>query len=62
MMKLNENKRISRVLKRTEEEREKDERKLTPHVVTRFYRAPEVILVDRNYNTKIDIWAVGVIF
>ena len=50
IMKLRENKRISRALAKTEEERDKDERKLTPHVVTRFYRAPEVILIDRNYN------------
>ena len=50
IMKLKENKRISRALAKTEDERDKDERKLTPHVVTRFYRAPEVILIDRNYN------------
>jgi len=43
-------KRISRALKSTEEDREKEERELTPHVVTRFYRAPEVILMDKNYN------------
>jgi mitogen-activated protein kinase 1/3 len=55
-------KRISRALKANEDEREKAERELTPHVVTRYYRAPEVILLDRNYNKKIDIWAVGAIF
>jgi mitogen-activated protein kinase 1/3 len=55
-------KRISRALKATEEEREKGDRKLTPHVVTRFYRAPEVILMDKNYNKKVDIWAIGTIF
>lgn len=54
--------RIARALQATVEEREKCERELTPHVVTRFYRAPEVILLDRNYNKKIDIWAVGTIF
>lgn len=54
--------RVSRALQATMEEREKCERELTPHVVTRFYRAPEVILLDRNYNKKIDIWAVGAIF
>lgn len=53
-------KRVSRILKNTEEEREKAERDLTPHVVTRFYRAPEVILMDKHYNRKIDIWSLGV--
>lgn len=55
-------KRISRALKATEDERENAQRELTPHVVTRYYRAPEVILLDKNYNKKIDIWAVGAIF
>jgi serine/threonine protein kinase len=54
--------RVARALQATVDEREKCERELTPHVVTRFYRAPEVILMDRNYNKKIDIWAVGAIF
>lgn len=54
--------RMSRALKETEKERDSGERELSPHVVTRFYRAPEVILMDKNYNKKIDIWAVGAIF
>ena len=35
---------------------------LTSHVVTRWYRAPEVILMEENYGAAIDIWAVGCIF
>lgn len=35
---------------------------LTSHVVTRWYRAPEVILVEKNYNQKIDVWSLGCIF
>jgi len=27
--------------------------------VTRFYRAPEIILLDREYDDKIDIWAAA---
>lgn len=54
--------RIARALKDTEDEREHEARDLTPHVVTRFYRAPEVILLDKNYGKKIDIWAAGAIF
>ena len=59
---LKHKKRLSRALKETQEEREKGDRQLTPHVVTRFFRAPEVILMDKNYNSKIDIWACGTIF
>ena len=54
--------RVSRALKATQSERDSGERELTPHVVTRFFRAPEVILMDKNYNQKIDIWACGTIF
>lgn len=35
---------------------------LSYHVVSRFYRAPELILVEANYSTAIDIWSVGCIF
>ncbi|KAI9001952.1 kinase-like domain-containing protein, partial [Gaertneriomyces semiglobifer] len=33
----------------------------TEYVSTRWYRAPEVILHSTNYNSPIDIWAVGCI-
>jgi mitogen-activated protein kinase 1/3 len=35
---------------------------MTQHVVTRWYRAPEVILMLDIYTTAIDIWSVGCIF
>lgn len=35
---------------------------LTKHVVTRWYRAPEVILMSDFYTYAIDIWSVGCIF
>lgn len=37
-------------------------KKLTQHVVTRWYRAPEVILLQDVYTSAIDIWSVGCIF
>ena len=37
------------------------ERQLTQHVVTRWYRAPELILMQQYYNAEIDIWSVGCI-
>lgn len=36
-------------------------RTLTKHVVTRWYRSPEVILTQ-NYTSAIDVWSVGCIF
>jgi serine/threonine protein kinase len=30
--------------------------KNTPYVVSRYYRAPELILACTKYNDKIDIW------
>ncbi|KAK8797418.1 hypothetical protein WA158_004626 [Blastocystis sp. Blastoise] len=36
-------------------------RQLTQHVVTRWYRAPEVILCEKEYNSPVDIWSVGCI-
>eukprot|EP00928_Gymnodinium_smaydae_P014031 TRINITY_DN1508_c0_g1_i1.p1 TRINITY_DN1508_c0_g1~~TRINITY_DN1508_c0_g1_i1.p1 ORF type:complete len:498 (+),score=131.85 TRINITY_DN1508_c0_g1_i1:112-1605(+) len=37
-------------------------RHLTGHVVTRWYRAPELILLQENYTDAIDIWSVGCIY
>ena len=33
----------------------------TDYVSTRWYRSPEVILKSKNYNSPIDIFAVGAI-
>mmetsp|Transcript_91769 Transcript_91769/g.163334 ORF Transcript_91769/g.163334 Transcript_91769/m.163334 type:complete len:427 (+) Transcript_91769:106-1386(+) len=35
---------------------------LTGHVVTRWYRAPELILLQDNYTQAIDVWSVGCIY
>jgi mitogen-activated protein kinase 1/3 len=37
-------------------------RLLTGHVVTRWYRAPELILLQENYTEQIDVWSLGCIF
>lgn len=34
---------------------------LTEYVVTRWYRAPEVMLLPKQYSTALDIWSVGCI-
>ncbi len=35
---------------------------LTEYVVTRYYRAPEVMLSSHHYTKKIDVWSVGCAF
>ncbi|TFK51747.1 Pkinase-domain-containing protein [Heliocybe sulcata] len=35
---------------------------LTEYVATRWYRAPELMLAFRQYNTGIDVWSIGCIF
>ena len=38
-----------------------DNKMNTPYVVSRYYRAPELILASNDYNTSIDIWSIGCI-
>ena len=49
-------------LKKTKELRKNMKRQLTGHVVTRWYRAPELILLEKDYGPAIDTWSVGCIF
>ena len=37
-------------------------RELSNHIVTRWYRPIEIILIETVYTTSIDIWAIGCIF
>lgn len=45
------------------ETKKKIHREVTRHIVTRWYRAPEVILITQNreYLTAIDMWSIGCI-
>jgi mitogen-activated protein kinase 1/3 len=36
-------------------------RQMTRHVVTRWYRAPELILLENKYSSAIDMWSIGCI-
>mmetsp|Transcript_87429 Transcript_87429/g.178258 ORF Transcript_87429/g.178258 Transcript_87429/m.178258 type:complete len:337 (+) Transcript_87429:3-1013(+) len=40
----------------------KAKRVMTRHVVTRWYRAPELILLQDDYNEAIDVWSTGCIY
>jgi serine/threonine protein kinase len=33
----------------------------TPYIVSRYYRAPELILACSDYTNAIDVWAIGCI-
>lgn len=37
-------------------------RNLTKEIVTLWYRAPELLLGEKQYSTAIDIWSIGCIF
>lgn len=37
------------------------EGKNTPYIVSRYYRAPELLMCETFYTTSIDIWATGCI-
>ena len=39
-----------------------DAGKLTEYVVTRWYRAPELLCETKDYDEAIDVWSVGCIF
>lgn len=51
----------AKALKQSAKNRKDKERNISTCVQTRWYRAPEVVLLDQNYNKAIDIWSVGVI-
>ncbi|CAF2034685.1 unnamed protein product [Rotaria magnacalcarata] len=35
---------------------------MTDYVATRWYRAPELLVGDRQYGTAVDVWAIGCVF
>ena len=53
---------IKKKLMRTKDMRRNMKRQLTGHVVTRWYRSPELILLEKDYGPAIDVWSVGCIF
>ncbi len=38
------------------------ERELTGHIGTRWYRSPEIVLLEKIYSTAVDLWAAGCVF
>ncbi len=37
-------------------------RELSDHITTRWYRAPEIIIREKDYGPAIDMWAIGCVF
>jgi len=35
---------------------------MSDYVITRWYRAPEILLGNKKYNDKVDVWSIGCIF
>ena len=54
--------KISERLTRDQKIREEKPRSLSNHVVSRFYRSPEVIILEKNYDQKVDMWSLGCMF
>lgn len=52
---------MSEVLNENGKERDKKVRDMTAPIQSRWYRAPEVIITDTNYNKAVDIWSLGTI-
>ena len=48
-------------LLKTKAQRQNIQRELTCHIMTRWYRAPELILLEKDYGPAIDMWAIGCI-
>ena len=52
---------VKQHLEETKEERCLAKRRLSDHVVTRWYRPPEIILIEKEYGPAVDIWGLGCI-
>ncbi|CAD8134374.1 unnamed protein product [Paramecium pentaurelia] len=45
-----------------ENEEQQGDESMTEYVVTRFYRAPEIMLSSSRYSKPVDVWALGCTF
>jgi len=53
--------KIAQVLEKNREKRRQAKRQLTPQVASRWYRAPELIVMEKNYSNRADLWSIGCI-
>mmetsp|Transcript_6221 Transcript_6221/g.10121 ORF Transcript_6221/g.10121 Transcript_6221/m.10121 type:complete len:165 (+) Transcript_6221:474-968(+) len=52
-------KELATILRGERETRQSRTRALSPHVITRWYRPPEVILLEKKYTSAVDLWSAG---
>ena len=52
---------ISIKLLKEKEQRSKKKRCVSSHVSSRWFRAPEVILIENQYDQAVDMWSIGCI-
>ena len=52
--------KMAKVLAETREMRSHCKRSMSPRIVTRTFRPPEAILVEKDYGRPVDIWGAGV--
>lgn len=50
---------IAEELENDREIRDSKPREISNYVVSRWYRAPEIILMEKNYDTAVDMWSLG---
>jgi len=48
-------------LRNSKDDRSGKRRALSRHVSTRWYRAPEIVLLEKEYDSSIDMWSTGCI-
>lgn len=51
--------KLSHTLSKSMECRNQRPRALSNHVVTRSYRPPEIIVQEKEYHSKVDMWSLG---
>jgi mitogen-activated protein kinase 1/3 len=52
---------VTKILSNINRDRNKTRRSMSPHCVSRAYRAPEIILTEKDYWQAADLWSLGCI-
>ena len=53
--------KIRRVLYKEKEQRSEMKRHMSLHVGSRWYRAPEISIIEKQYDQASDMWSLGCI-
>jgi len=55
----NDRKEMANKLLNSRPVRDKKQREISNHVVSRWYRPPEIILLEKSYSSPVDVWSAG---